>query len=321
MKAVLCPKYGSPDVLKLGDVDKPIPKSNELLVKIHATTVGPSDVVSVKGEPFIARLFDGLLKPKNPILGNVFAGQIEVVGENVTQFKVGDDVFGSTVLAQGCYAEYICIPADGTLAIKPSNVSCAEAAGICDGGNTALTFLRDKAKLQSGQKVLVNGASGSVGNWAVQLAKAYSAEVTGVCSTKNVPLVKSLGADHVIDYTKEDFTQSNQSWDVIFDAVGKSSFSKCKNVLTEQGIYLLTIPTLEIMLQMLWTAKSNGKKAIFAAAGLSQSKEKMHHLAELIEAGKIKVVIDRHYGLDEIVEAYGYVDKGHKTGDVVIAVA
>ena len=320
MKAVICTKYGSPDVLKLEEVAKPVPKDNEILVRIHAATVGPADVVSVKGEPLIARLFDGFFKPKNPIPGNVLAGEVQAIGKAVKHFKVGDQVFGSTVLAQSCYAEYTCMPEDGKVALKPANMSYAEAAGICDGGNTALTFLRDKAKLQSGQKVLINGASGSVGIAAVQIAKSYGAEVTGVCSSTNVELVKSLGADQVIDYTEEDFTKSGQTWDIIFDAVGKSSFSQCKGSLTSNGVYLLTVPTLAIMLQMLWTSKIGSKKAIFAAAGLSQTKEKMNLLKELVEAGKMRTVIDRCYPLEHIAEAYRYVDKGHKKGDVVITV-
>lgn len=321
MKAVVCTKYGSPDVLKLKEVAKPVPKDNQILVKIYASTVGPSDVAFMKAEPFIVRFFNGFFKPKIPIPGGVFAGEVEAIGKDVTLFKVGEQVFGSTVLDLGCFAEWTCVSEDGVVAIKPANMSYAEAAGICDGGNTALTFLRDKAKVQSGQKVLINGASGSVGTWAVQIAKYYGADVTGVCSSTNVELVKSLGADKVIDYTKEDFTQSGESWDVIFDAVGKSSYSQCKSSLTQNGIYLLTVPTLAIMPQMLWTSKIGSKKAIFAATGLSQTKEKMNLLTELIEAGKLKTVIDRHYPLEEIAEAHRYVEKGHKKGDVVIMVA
>jgi NADPH:quinone reductase-like Zn-dependent oxidoreductase len=318
MKAIVCTKYGPPDVLQLEEVEKPTPKDNELLVKVYATTVGPSDVAFMKADPFIVRFFGGFFKPKIPIPGGVLAGEIEAVGKDVKLFKVGDQVFGTTVLEQGCFAEYTCMPEEGAVAIKPANMSYAEAAGICDGGNTALTFLRDRAKLQSGQKVLINGASGSVGIAAVQLAKYFGAEVTGVCSTTNAELVKSLGADKVINYTKEDFTKSGETWDVIFDAVGKSSFSRCKGSLTQNGVYLLTVPTLAIMLQMLWTSKIGSKKAIFAATGLSQTKEKMNFLKELIEAGKLKTVIDRTYPLEEIAEAHRYVEKGHKKGDVVI---
>lgn len=320
MKAVICTKYGSADVLELKEVEKPVPKDNEILVKVYATTVGPSDVAFMKAEPFIVRFFNGFFKPKIPIPGGVLAGEIEAAGKDVKLFKVGDPVFGSTVLNLGCFAEYTCLPEEGAVAIKPANMSYAEAAGLCDGGNTALTFLRDKAKLQSGQKVLINGASGSVGTFAVQLAKYYGAEVTGVCSTANLELVKSLGADKVIDYTKEDFTKSGETWDVIFDVVGKSSFSRCKRSLKQKGIFLETVPTLAIMVQMLWTSKSDGQKAIFAATGLTQTKEKMNFLRELIEAGKLKTVIDRYYPLEEIAEAHRYVEKGHKKGDVVITV-
>jgi NADPH:quinone reductase-like Zn-dependent oxidoreductase len=268
----------------------------------------------------IIRFVGGFFKPKFPIQGGVFAGEIEAVGNEVKLFKVGDPVFGATVLAQGCAAEYTCMPEARAVAIKPANMSYAEAAGICDGGNTALTFLRDQAHLQSGQKVLINGASGSVGIAAVQLAKYFGAEVTGVCSSANVDLVKSLGVDTVIDYTQEDFTQSGETWDVIFDAVGKLSYSRCQGSLTQRGVYLSTALTLAILFQMLWTSKIGSKKAIFATTGLTQSKEKMKFLTELIEAGKLKTVIDRCYPLEEIAEAHRYVEKGHKTGDVVITV-
>lgn len=318
MKAVICTKYGEPDVLKLSEVEKPLLKENELLVKVAASTVGPADIAFMKAEPFIVRFFGGFFKPKIPIPGTVFAGEVEAIGSGVKHIQVGDQVFGSTVMAQGCYAEYLCIPEDGAVAIKPSNMTYAEAAGLCDGGNTALTFLRDKANLKSGQKVLVNGASGSVGSFAVQIAKHFGGDVTGVCSTVNLGLVKSLGADNVIDYTKEDFTQTGQAWDVIFDAVGKSTFAQCKRALTPQGVYLLTVPTLAIMLQMAQTSRSKGKKAIFAATGLAQTKEKMTLLREMIEAGHLKTLIDRHYPLAEIAEAHRYVAKGHKKGDVVV---
>jgi NADPH:quinone reductase-like Zn-dependent oxidoreductase len=318
MKAIVCTKYGPPDVLELKEVAKPAPKDNEVLVKVYATTVGPSDVAFMKADPFIVRFINGFFKPKIPIPGTVLAGEVEVAGKDVKLFKTGDSVFGSTVLNLGCFAEYTCLPEEGVVALKPANISYEEAAGLCDGGNTALTFLRDKAKLQSGQKVLINGASGSVGTFAVQLAKYFGAEVTGVCSTTNLELVKSLGADKVIDYTKEDFTKSGETYDVIFDAVGKSSFSRCKSSLKQRGVYLTTVPSLTIMLQMLWTSRSNGKKAIFAATGLSQTKEKMNFLKALIEAEKLKTVIDRTYPLEQIAEAHRYVDKGHKKGDVVI---
>jgi NADPH:quinone reductase-like Zn-dependent oxidoreductase len=319
MQAVICPKYGPPDVLQVREVARPVPKENELLVKVHAATVGPADIAFLRADPFIVRFFSGFFKPKMPIPGTSFAGRVEEVGAGVRQFQRGDPVFGSTVMAQSSFADYLCVPADGAVAIVPPNISYVQAAGICDGGTTALTFLRDKAHVRSGQRVLINGASGAVGTWAVQLAKHYGAEVTGVCSGANAALVQALGADQVVDYTQEDFTRSGQSWDVIFDAVGKSSFSRCKRVLTAQGVYLMTVPTAAIMVQAAWTARSSGKKAIFAATGLTLTRERLDYLAKLLAEGKVRPVIDRSYSLAEVVEACRYVEKGHKKGDVVLA--
>ncbi len=235
-------------------------------------------------------------------------------------FKKGDQVFGISPNSFGTHAEYMCLPEDKPVSIKPANATYEEAVGICDGAPTALTFLRDKAKIQRGQKVLINGASGAVGAYAVQLAKYYGAEVAGVCSTANVQLVKSLGADKVIDYTKEDFTKGGQTYDVIFDAVGKSSFSSCKGSLKQRGFYLSTVPTLGIMLQMLWTSKLGSKKAIFTASGLQQSKENLAFLKDLFEEGMVKSVIDRCYPLEQAAEAHRYVETGRKKGNVVITV-
>ncbi len=321
MKAIICTKYGPPEVLQLKEVEKPTPKDNEVLIKIYAAIVSPPDCVFRKGEPFIARFFTGLTSPKNSIPGELLSGEIETVGKDVQLFKKGDRVFGSTGMSLGAYAEYICLPVDGVQVIKPAKMTHEEAACVADGALTALPFLRDKANIQSGQKILINGASGSVGTFAVQLAKYFGAEVTGVCSTTNLELVKSLGADKVIDYTMEDFTKSGQTYDIIFDAVGKSSFSHCKSSLKQRGIYLTTVPTLEILLQMLWTSKIGSKKAMIAFTGLRPSSEKTNDLIflkELIEAGNIKSVIDRRYPLEQIAEAHRYVEKGHKKGNVVI---
>lgn len=320
MKAIVLDKYGSPEVLRLEEVEKPTPKDNEVLVRIHATTVTPPDCAFRKGEPFIARLYSGLMRPKlKP--GGELAGEIEHVGKDVELFKKGDHVFGSAGPDFGAHAEYTCLPEDGTLAPRPANVTFEEAAAVCDGALTALPFLRDKANIQSGQTILVNGASGSVGAAAVQLAKHFGAEVTGVCSTRNVELVKSLGADKVIDYTREDFTKRGETYDVIFDAVGKSSFSRCKSSLKQGGSYLTTVPSLAIPLQMLWTSNIGSKKATLALTGLRPSSEKARDLLfikELVEAGELKPVIDRRYSLERIAEAHRYVETGHKRGSVVV---
>jgi NADPH:quinone reductase-like Zn-dependent oxidoreductase len=319
MRAIVCTKYGPPDVLQLTEVEKPTPKDNEVLIKIHATSAGPSDCAFRAGDPPIVKLIYGLSKPKYPILGTELAGEIEAVGKDVTLFKAGDQVFGLTGTFGG-YAEYKCMPEGEALVTMAAKTTFEEAVGICDGAPTALTFLRDVAKLQRGQKVLINGASGAVGAYAVQLARYYGAEITGVCSTANVALVKSLGADHVIDYTTTDFTRSGETYDVIFDAIGKSSFSQCKGALTQKGVYLTTNPTLGNVLDMLGTSMSGGKKAKFAAAGTMQNKENFVFLRELIEAGHIKAVIDRRYPLEQAAEAHRYVETGRKKGNVVLTV-
>ncbi len=316
MKAIVYTKFGPPDVLQLQEVEKPAPKANEVLIKIYATTVVKEDP-DMRASPG----FNGLLKPRNPILGQELSGEIEAIGSAVTRFKPGDQVFGFDMF--GAYAEYKCMSENGALAIKPVNLSYAEAASVPNGALTALPFLRDKGNIQSGQTVLIYGASGSVGAAAVQLAKYYGAEVTGVCSTANLEWVNSLGADHVIDYTREDFTKNGKTYDIIFDTVGKRPFSECKGSLSDEGIYLTTVPTPVIMLQALWTAKSRSKKVKFMAAGLRPAREKIKDLAfltELIEAGKIKPVIDRCYPLEQMAEAHRYVEQGHKKGNVVITV-
>lgn len=323
MKAIEYKKYGSPDVLQLVDVEKPTPKDNEVLVKIHATTVTATECTFRQGEPFMARLFMGLFKPKIKILGEELAGEIEAIGKDVKIFKKGDQVFGTAGPGFGANAEYLCIPEDGVLAIKPNNSTYEEAAGSVDGFLTALPFLRDTARIRSEQKVLIYGASGSIGTAAVQIAKYFKTEVTGVCSTTNIELVKSLGADNVIDYTKEDFTKSDKTYDIIFDTVGKTSFSKCKGSLKQNGIFLESGIGMGVIPHVLLTSMLGHKKAKIAATGLRSPKERKKDLIllkELMEAGKVKPVIDRRYPLEQIAKAHAYVDKGHKKGNVVISV-
>ncbi len=299
-------------------------QDNEVLIKIYATTVTTTDCNArnftfvPKSFRFPARMVFGFRKPNINILGVDLAGEIEAVGKDVKRFKEGDRVFGSPGSKFGGHAEYICIPEDGVLAIKPANMTYEEAAAISLAGNTALFFIRDLGKVQAGQKILIHGASGAIGTYAVQLAKYYGAEVTGVCSDTNAEMVKSLGADKVIDYTREDFTKSDETYDVIFDVVGKITFSQCKSSLKQKGIYLENLLELSDILKMIWTSIIGGKKI---KGGVSiESVENLNFFLELIESGKLKPVIDRTYPLEQTAEAFKYVEKGHKKGTVVITV-
>ncbi len=321
MKSIVYTNYGSPEVLKLKSVDKPVPKDNEVLIKIHATTVTATECTFRKGEPYFSRLFTGLRKPKITTLGEELAGEIEAVGKEVKLFKKGDHVFGTAGAGFGANAEYLCLPENGVLAIKPGNLTFDEAASSVDGFLTAMPFLRDKGNIHSGQKVLINGASGSIGAAAVQVAKYFGAEVTGVCSSANLEMVSNLGADRVIDYTKEDFTKSDQAYDIIFDTVGKISFSHCRSSLKRNGIFLEAGIGMGIFPHVIWTSMFGGRKARIAATGMRAPQERTKDLIilkELMETEKIKPVIDRRYSLEQIAEAHRYVDKGHKKGNVVI---
>lgn len=330
MKAIVCTKYGPPEVLELQDVEKPVPKDNEVLIRVHATSVNFGDLLARNFKDispgkfsmpllfwFFAKIAFGYGKPRINILGSEFAGEIESAGKDVKSFKKGDQVFGYLGQSMGAYAEYLCMPEDECVAIKPANMTYEEAAVVPYGAIMALNLLR-KMNIQPGQKVLINGASGGIGSAAVQIAKYFGAEVTGVCSTPRLEFVKSLGADKVIDYAKEDFTQNGETYDLIFDILGKSSFSRCKTSLKQNGRYLLASFKMKQLFQMLRTKMIGSKKVICALA--IDKQEDLVFIKELIEAGKIKSVIDRCYPLEQAAEAHRYVDSGHKKGNVVITV-
>jgi NADPH:quinone reductase-like Zn-dependent oxidoreductase len=319
MKAIVYSQYGNPDVLQLKDVEKPIPKQNEILIRIIATAVNSGDVRLRKADPFAVRFFFGLFKPKKEILGSVFSGEIESIGSEVKHFKIGDEIFGHTDMSFGAYSNYKCFPDTGSLALKPINITHQEAAVIPFGGVTALHFLK-KASIQPGQEVLIFGASGAVGSAAVQLAKHFGARVTGVCSTANVALVKSLGADKVIDYTKEDFTINGAYYDVIFDSVNKMSVSDSLDSLKIYGTLILSAAGLSETLQGTWISMTNSKKIKVMNGMISHKAEDIHFLKTLIESGELKPVIDRTYSLEQMVDAHTYVEKGHKKGNVAIKV-
>ncbi len=317
MKAAVYTQYGVPEVLQLREVEKPTPKNNEILLRIKSTAVNSGDVRLRKADPFAVRFIFGLLKPKINILGSVFSGEVESVGKDVKLFKVGEKVFGHTDMSFGSYAEYKCLPENASIALKPATISHKEAAVIPFGGVAALHFIK-KAKIKLGQKVLVVGASGAVGSAAVQLAKSFGAIVTGVCSTANIALIKSIGADKVIDYTKEDFTKNGETYDVIFDTVNSTSVIGNLKSLTKNGIMILSAAEMSEMLQGLWISMTSSKKVMTGV--ISHTAAAIIFLKELIEAGKLKPVIDRTYSLEQIAEAHAYVEKGHKKGNVAIEI-
>ena len=321
MKAMISTGYGGPEIFKLQEVEKPTPKENEVLIKIHAAPVTTAETMMRTGYPLIGRLFTGISKPKNEIGGVCFAGVIEAVGSGVRKFMVGDEVFGESLVKFGTYAEYICLDEEGTIFLKPENVSFEEASVVGDGHVTSFNFLKHVGGIKAGQKVLIIGASGSLGTSAVQLAKHFGAEVTGVCSAKNAELVRSLGADHVIDYKKEDFTKSGKNYDLIYDTIGASSFSKCKNSLTTHGTYMSPVLDFGLLGRMMFTSMFGKKKAKFSATGMSPVetiKSFSEEISRLMKENKLKSIISKRYTLEDIPNAHQFIDKGRKQGNVVV---
>ncbi len=321
MRAIIRNTYGSPDVLELQEIDKPDLADDGVLVQVRAASVNPADWYGLTGTPFVARMLQGLLKPKQQVLGVDFAGTVEAVGRDVTQFRPGDEVFGGR---SGAFAEYVCVR--NAVAAKPANLTFEQAAAVPVAAITALQGLRDKGQIQPGQKVLINGASGGVGTFAVQIAKAFGAEVTGVCSTRNVDLVRSIGADHVIDYTREDFTRSDRRYDLMLDVAGSRSWSECRRVLNPQATLVIVgapkgnrlIGPLSHIVKVRLAALRSSQKVVFFVAKMN--KADMMVLRELLEAGKVRPVIDRHYELSEIADALRYLGEGHAQGKVVLTV-
>jgi NADPH:quinone reductase-like Zn-dependent oxidoreductase len=323
MKAIVYTEYGSPDVLQLKEIKKPIHKDDEVLVKIHAASVNSSDVSMSRGEPFLARLWSGILKPKYQILGSDIAGQVEAVGKNVKQLQPGDEVFGDiSGCGWGGFAEYVSVP-ENTLALKPANLTFEEAATVPQAAVVAFQGLRDKGQIKSGQKVLINGASGGIGTFAVQIAKSFGTEVTGVCSTRNLDMVRSIGADHVIDYTQVDFTQNGQRYDLIFTVVGNHSIFDFKRALTPEGTYVGSVNSTALIFQAMllgpFISMTGNKK--FVSLMAQANKEDLVFLKELLKAGKVVPVVDRRYPLSEVPDAVRYYGEGHAQGKVIITMA
>jgi NADPH:quinone reductase-like Zn-dependent oxidoreductase len=322
MKAAVCRRYGSPDAVTVSDLPVPRPRDDEILVRVRAAAVGVVDGLARSGSPFYARVQFGPLRPRFPVLGSDFAGVVESAGRSVTRFGVGDGVFGTVAPRFGAHAEYVCLPSSGAVAPMPTGVSFAEAAALADA--TALCFLRDKAGLRTGQTVLINGASGAVGAAAVQLARHFGASVTGVCSGPHTGLVRKLGAESVIDYTRTDFTQAGRQYDVIFDVAGKSSFLRCRGALRSGGVYLTTAPSPAIMVQMPWTARFGRTRAVVAFTGLRSAALKRSDLLvlrDLVEKSELSAVIGARFPLERIAEAHARVDAGHKKGNIVVTMA
>jgi len=324
MKATVATGYGLPDVLRLQVVQKPIPKSDEVLVRVMTAAATTADAMMRTGKPYIARLFVGITKPKKAIPGTGFAGVVEQVGQGVTAFKKGDRVFGETTFGFSSNAEYLTISQNGVILPMPENLDFSEAANFCDGHLTSYNFLKEIAKVKPGQKVLINGASGALGTSAIQIARYMGAHVTAVCSGRNVGLVRSLGADEVIDYLQKDFTKSDRKYDYVYDTIGKSSFSACKNILSEKGIYLSPVLKFSLLLQMIKTSLFGQKKAKFEATGANKEEKLRYLLSEVLDIykeGRLKTVIDRQFPLEKVAEAHQYIDSGRKKGNVVIVTA
>lgn len=323
MKSVTYSRYGAPDVLRFVEIEKPAPADSEVLIRVRAVAVTSEEGIFRRGDDILARLgVTGLFKPKKPTLGICLSGEVEAVGPGVTRFTPGDEVWGESATGGAC-AEYVCLPEDGTLAIKPPSLTHEEAAGTSGGGLTALPFLRDSGGIEDGDDVLVHGASGSVGVSAVQLAEHFGANVVGVCSGRNAELVESLGADRVIDYTKDDFRRDAQRCDIIFDTLGKTSFSACRRLLKPDGVYLRTKPTIGLVLSILRTSLVGNKKAKIEFTGMRPPAERtkdLDYLSGLIETGELAPVIDRAYSFEDVIEAHRFVDSGRKRGNVVLTV-
>ena len=316
MRAVVYSEYGGPDVLRLGEVPKPTPKDDEVLIRVRATTVTAADGLVRAGVPLWGRLILGLRTPRKQVIGTELAGEIASIGSRVTRLKPGDDVYAFTGFGLGAYAEYCCMPERGSVMPMPANTTYEQAAALVDGASTSMFFLEEKVGLQPGQRVLINGASGSIGTYSIQLAKRLGAEVIGVCSARNHDLVKSLGADHVIDYAAEDFTTHRASYDVVFDTVAKSSYARSKRALKRGGAYISTDLSLPLILQSAWTSLVGHTRAVWGMS--TEKRQALRAIKELVEAGELEPVVDRRYTLETITEAHRYVDTGHKRGNVVV---
>jgi len=324
MKAVMNTQYGSPDGLDIQEVQRPTPSEGEVLVQIHASSVTRADSMMRQGVPRFGRLFLGLTKPKYPMTGTGFSGEVVAVGQGVSQYQVGGRVFGESVFGSGTNAEYICLPETAVMVKLPEVIPYDAGASVCDGAVTSLNFLKNLGQIKAGQQALIYGASGSLGTAAVQIAKHYGAVVTAVCSASNILLVQDLGADKVIDYQQQDFVQQGKRYDIIYDTVGKRTFSQCKKALTEQGVYLSPVLSKGLLFKMLQTSICGNKKAKFSATGMlpeHELRELLEEVCEMMHQGHVKTVIDRRYPLENIAKAHRYVDTGHKRGNVIISCA